>query len=208
MAEKIADLKAINIDEISEIGQNVPIGRYIMRVTDVVPHVSGKDNDVVFATGPVLRGIDGKPSEQEGLDLRLAFNLGVYLSPKNNKKYAGGISDMKAAFAAVGKPLPRGFNLDLNPNSVARLVAERLGKLNLDVLVYEELGKDGKTYNRSRVLGIEGQTGAVTMRTGGTADIAAAAAAAAPTNGVATTAPAAAAPATAVPESDPLKGLL
>lgn len=185
----------IAIDEVTDINQVVPIGRYTAKMTNGSSSISQANNPVATIYLTILEG------ENEGMDILKRFTMiATERTEANGRKtvFSNAVSEIKAICHAVGDPLPKGYVVNGNPDEVCKLMAQKIGKKKLDVLVFEtKYKKNGeeKTYIDSRILGLAGANpGAVTL------------AAAPSANGSTTQVQAAgAAPGTT---NDPLRGLL
>ena len=149
----------IDVDDVVGAGARLPIGRYAMKLIAVEPQES-KANGKAPSIACRLEVLEGK---HEGSDHMTWFTL-TAMPPKKagGKIFAPGVAEMKAAFAAVGKPLEPGMRFPLlNPAACAKLVAQRLGKARLDVLLLEEerVNKETSetiTSTRTKILGLAG----------------------------------------------------
>ena len=157
----------INVDEIAEIKDRVPVGRYQCKLLDVDARESKAQKPMVTALFEVLEG------EHVGAEITIFYSLTVSTG-KNGRKFAGGIIDLKKTFAAVGKPLPSGFNMPYGDmeaaEQVRKLYAKQVGQLKVEIAVLPDKGReqkfdsDGKPiqYTRAQVIGTKKVTVAPT----------------------------------------------
>jgi hypothetical protein len=101
----------VSIDEIVEIGQTVPPGRYVVRMISCDAKASSKGNPMLVVTYEVMQG------EHEGLEATCYYTL-MAVKGKDGRVYAGGLTELRKIFAAVGKPLPAGYKWELGNPSV------------------------------------------------------------------------------------------
>lgn len=172
----------VNIDEITEIGQRVPVGRYSCRLIACEGKLSKKSKPMVQATWEVLKG------EHEGSEITLFYSLSV--TQKKDKRgtlrtYASGIVEMKAALAASGNPVPANYQFPLDMHKAAQLYAKACKSKIMDVLVtpdsYDEkdesgnpTGKKVETTRAKLVASQQAQQAGIVEGLGGTAPAAAA----------------------------------
>lgn len=105
----MSEADEVRLSDISEIGQLVPKGRYKCKLSAV----NGKLSKAQVPAPMVEAVYDIVEGEQEGMTLNIYHSLkisqgAVKNGPNKGKPqyWAPGISDMKAACAAVGQPLP------------------------------------------------------------------------------------------------------
>lgn len=127
----------IDIDSIVNTGDFLREGRYTAHLISAEGQQSKAGKPMVIATFVV-----DKPDENAGLEGRIYFSLSV--TEKDGRIFAGGISEAKRTFAAVGKALPAKYAFPLDPDAAAKLVASKLKGVALDVVVTKEVRQDQK----------------------------------------------------------------
>ena len=163
----------VNIDEITSITERVPVGRYPAKLLSVEAKLSKNTKPMIVAVFEVTEG------PLEGSEITIWYSL--FVSVKNGKKYAGGILDLKRTFAAIGTPLPSGFNMPCstehtpedealqNADKVRKLFVKNFANKVVDVAVVVD--KDRKdqasdqVYTRAFVAGLKTKTGAAKATT-------------------------------------------
>lgn len=161
--EEVKGLQAINIDEITDIGQTLPDGKYVARLSAV----NGKDPREPGGAGTVEAIWDvlgeGPNASYEGMEIRIWYGLKVTRSGKNEKLYAAGISEIKQAFGAVGYTLPAGFAFPLNSVEAAKvygavLAPNRFPRIEIALFgdKYTDAQGNVKEIQRKKILGVPG----------------------------------------------------
>jgi hypothetical protein len=109
MTDEIEDSGEVMLSDISEFGESVPKGRYKARLAAC----NGKMSKFEPSHPEVEAAFDILEGDEEGSTLTFYFGLNVSVTkikrgPNIGKDMvtARGITDMKAACAAIGKPLP------------------------------------------------------------------------------------------------------
>ena len=148
----------ISIDEIIEIKERVPVGRYQARLLDVDARESKAQKPMVTALFEVLDG------EHAGAEITIFYSL-VVTPGKRGGVFAGGILDLKKTFAAVGTPLPAGFNMPYGDMAAAeqirKLYHKNLHGKTVEIAVLPDKGREQKfdsegkpiVYTRAQVIG-------------------------------------------------------
>lgn len=138
----------ITLDQITDFGTVVPVGTYIARLSKLDAKNSKDKADgtpgrpMLELTWEILTG------EYEGMNLKQWWPLTI-TKTKNGTFMARGISELKAACAAVGKALPKNTPFQTTPTlkdaqTIAKLVAERLKpsaapRVRLQVILEDEV---------------------------------------------------------------------
>lgn len=160
----------IKLSDISEMGAIVPAGRYKVRLSSVQAKDSKAGTPMVVAAFEI---IDGTPADSnvdinslKGLDTTAFYSMYVGKSEKNGRTIAPGIMEVKAAAAAVGKPLDDDYIFPGNVKEAAKLVHDTLHPRSvgeLEAVVIEEADRVDKTKkrNRTRIIGRWGASGDV-----------------------------------------------
>jgi hypothetical protein len=125
----------IDVDSIVNTGDFLREGRYTAHLISAEGQMSRADKPMVVATFVV-----DKPDESAGLEGRIWFSLAV--TEKDGRIFAGGVSEAKRTFAAIGKPLPSKYAFPLDPDAAAKLVAQKLKGVALDIVVTKEARQD------------------------------------------------------------------
>ena len=155
----------ISIDQITVIGEQVPVGKYKARLLDATGEMSKSSNKpMIIATWEITQG------EHEMKETRSLFPLSVTL--KKDKKgtmrtYAGGIADLAAAVRAVNgaKLLPAQWPVEPTlefAQQTAVALKKVFGNKNVDIAVmpnnYERTEDDGTVTQvngtRTKVVGV------------------------------------------------------
>lgn len=153
----------VNIDEITSIGERLPIGRYFARLASVEAKLSKSQKPMVVALFEVSEG------EHEGLETVIYYSL--FVSQKNGRKYAGGILDLKRAFNVIGTALPPNFQMPCasentteeealaNADKVRKLYAKNFANKIVEIAVLEDKGRKSDNpdikYTRTQVIGLK-----------------------------------------------------
>lgn len=156
MSEKL-NLAEIGLNEITDIGVSVPVGQYVCRLSQINPKPGDENKSAAVET--VFDILEG---DYEGMEIRIYYTLSVTRSEKNGKIYAPGISDAKAAAAAVERPFPADYRFKTDPVEAAKAIGERLHPTKvarLVIAVWEdeyttETGEKKKTFRR-KVIGLQ-----------------------------------------------------
>lgn len=157
----------VNIDEITSITERIPVGRYPSKLLSAEAKMSKSNKPMITAVFEVTDG------EQEGSEITIWYSL--YVSVKNGKKYAGGILELKRSFAAIGTPLPNGFNMPCatehtpedealqNADKVRKLFVKNFANKAVDVAVVvdkERPATEGQINTKAFVSGLRTKVGA------------------------------------------------
>lgn len=143
--------ETIDLGAISEIGVQIPLGRYRAKLSAVNPKTTKTEppKPMVEAIFDIVEG------EQQGLTANCYYVISVtkresVINGKSTTKlYAPGIMDFKAACAAVGQPVPN-ENFPLDATRAAKLYGTKLHPQHghVELAVFEERRKkkndDGK----------------------------------------------------------------
>jgi hypothetical protein len=135
MYEDEKPLESINVDEITIIGEQVPVGKYRAKLIASEGKLSRKSKPMVQATWEIVEG------EQQFKEVPMWYHLNV--TRKKNKKgvmqtYASGVADMKQAFAVAGQPVPSGFQFPLDKDKAAALYAKIMRDKVCSIVVIQE----------------------------------------------------------------------
>lgn len=125
----------IDIDSIVNTGDFLREGRFTAHLISSEGKDSKAGKPMVIASFVV-----DKPDEHAGLEGRIYFSLAV--TEKDGRIFAGGIAEAKRTFAAVGKALPAKYAFPLDADAAAKLVAQKLKGVALDIVVTKEARTD------------------------------------------------------------------
>ena len=183
----MADDEVVKLSDISDFGQNTPAGRYRCKLASVNGKMSKADppSPMVEAIYDIMDGGAKDGSDQSGTTINLYYSLKITESTTKQgkkQKWAPGISDLKAAFAAIGQPLSDDVVFSMRPTEEqAQQRAVEYGKAfnpqkgQVEIVVIEEdrkkknpatgkwetsIGKDGAPEKtRGRITGWWKQSG-------------------------------------------------
>jgi len=151
-----ATLPTVDIDEVSVITPRLGPGKYRGKMLQVTGEISKRSkNPMIVVTLVVTEG------PNEGDESKMWYSLASKTT--KGKVYAGGLIDLRTAFARINKPLPKGYKIPCVPSkdpsidedvkqqvadAVASLYAKRFNGLDIEFAIKddgEQMEDDGKT---------------------------------------------------------------
>ena len=165
--ERLTGLASINLDDIAEIGEIVPVGRYCAALAVCNGKTSKNGNPMLEVRYEVKQG------DQMGSEIAAWYTLTVTRG-KNGKLYSPGLQELKAIFTAVGVPAPSPFPLDQTLAAQAfgialagklldiHVIAESRDEDELDAAGNKTGNKKKVTRNKPKIVGLWSSNAAAT----------------------------------------------